>query len=161
MKRVGVVIIFILVLVGGVKSQDTHFSQYFAAPLYLSPSMAGALGNANATTVNFDFSEMGFAHNESLEGRTFGLATFTSEAGDLAYDSTHGGGIGDLPAGDGSAFTRGNHLLQSPQRIFRFQRNVHVLSSFFLLPAFFCTAYNNIIVAYICQLLFRFFLIFF
>lgn len=52
MKRVGVIIILLLSFAGGLRAQDTHFSQYFAAPLYLSPSMAGAMGNANAT-VNY------------------------------------------------------------------------------------------------------------
>ena len=42
----------------------------------------------------YDFSTLGFADGQNLEGMTLGHATFTSQEADLRYYSGYGGGIG-------------------------------------------------------------------
>lgn len=47
MVKVGVILLaFICIIPGSVYSQDLHFSQYYAAPMYLNPSFAGASGGS-------------------------------------------------------------------------------------------------------------------
>ena len=40
--------VLMLVLEGAVTAQDPQFSQFYAAPLYLNPAMAGSTGQARA-----------------------------------------------------------------------------------------------------------------
>ena len=53
-----------------------------------------AAGSASAIPVNLDFSTLGFAEGQSLEGATLGgTATFTSENSTLTYTNDFGAGI--------------------------------------------------------------------
>ena len=89
-------------MLGSLKAQDTHFSQYFAAPLYLSPSLAGAMGPASVTmnyrnmwpgvktayqtyAVSADFY---LAHYNS----GFGVIASQDKAGSAALTNTYIGG---------------------------------------------------------------------
>ncbi len=49
MKRIIVLCIFIILQIGIVKGQETQFSQFYANPLYLAPSFAGAHDGDRAT----------------------------------------------------------------------------------------------------------------
>jgi hypothetical protein len=53
-----------------------------------------------AAPVNIDFSALGLAEGQSVEGSTFSGATFTSQQGNLSYTGSYGAGIANLPAGD-------------------------------------------------------------
>lgn len=48
MYRIVLLIVFILGLEGVVTAQDPQFSQFYAAPLYLNPALAGSTGQARA-----------------------------------------------------------------------------------------------------------------
>jgi hypothetical protein len=63
----------------------------FLSTIILVFGMAGA---ANAVLYSYDFSTMGYSNGQILEGMVQDSATFTSEATDLRYYSTYGGGIG-------------------------------------------------------------------
>src|SRR5215475_728917 len=43
-----IVLVLMLGIVGAVTAQDPQFSQFYAAPLYLNPAMAGSTGQARA-----------------------------------------------------------------------------------------------------------------
>ena len=58
-------------------------------------SMLFVLGlAAQSGADSYDFSTMGFTDGQNLEGMSLGVATFTSETGDLRYYSGYGSGIG-------------------------------------------------------------------
>jgi hypothetical protein len=58
------------------------------------------VGATNAASYVYDFSAMGFADGQVLEGMTLDAATFTSETSDLRYYTDYGAGIA---AGFGAA----------------------------------------------------------
>jgi hypothetical protein len=55
-------------------------------------------GSAGATLYSYDFSSMGWAEGQALEGMTLDYATFTSENSDLYYTNSYGQAIGSNPA---------------------------------------------------------------
>ena len=54
---------------------------------------------AQGALYSYDFSAMGYTHEQGLEGMVLDFATFTSETGALEYDATHGGGLRGNVAG--------------------------------------------------------------
>lgn len=50
--RKGLVLLFILLIVGYSKAQDTQFSQFYASPLFLNPAFAGS---SEITRIGFNF----------------------------------------------------------------------------------------------------------
>src|SRR5690606_23911911 len=42
-----------LVMTGGLKAQDIHYSQFYMAPLHLNPAMAGVMNCNNRAIVNY------------------------------------------------------------------------------------------------------------
>ena len=92
MRRQYFIIIFILLFVKGTFSQEVHFSQFFAAPLYLSPSLAGS---TEGSRVAFNFRDQwpkipntfistafSIDHNFRNMNSGLGLLVFADQAGD-------------------------------------------------------------------------------
>ena len=90
-RRSWIVMLVVLLVGGGVKAQDPHFSQYFAAPLYLSPSMAGSSGTANIT-MNYRNMWPGIktAYETYAVSADFYMGHYNSGFGFLAYQDKAG-----------------------------------------------------------------------
>lgn len=108
MKRIVSIVLF-LIFAFTVKSQDIHFSQYYASPLTLNPSLTGL--------INGDFRVAGIARGQWFSISTKGaVSPYSTYA--LSYDHSllrkklknHGLGVGFMAysdeAGDGSLTTQ-------------------------------------------------------
>ena len=92
LKRQYLIILFFLGLIKGLDAQEVHFSQFFASPLYLSPSFAGS---TEGTRVAFNFRDQwpkipntfistafSIDHNFQNMKSGLGLLVFADQAGD-------------------------------------------------------------------------------
>ena len=92
MKKQYLIILIPVLLLKGLNAQEVHFSQFFAAPLYLSPSLAGA---TEGSRVAFNFRDQwpkipntfistafSFDHNFKNMKSGLGILIFADQAGD-------------------------------------------------------------------------------